>query len=347
MLLENKTYDLRIKSSEELIDLLTQKEKNSRWDFLQSDNIEFVFQNNVFGVMINNDFTPIREDIAFRSICNRAKVYGDSLKNLKKDFLCQVLNKCLDTRGNILVKQLTMDGQINAIHSADYAIVSQTRIYNMFLEHFQGAERFHSAVWCYEYTSADFEIINQQLQQGYSSLLNKHNLPCNNVKVLVKILTSDVATSGINIYTALKTDNLYIPLTSSPICIKHIGDPADRIEDYKKALSEILSICNTQKEELEKLESIKIYNPINCLKGCLKVAKIPNKAADSVIEMFDAVNGEEECSALDVYCGISYVFEVLTANEVRECEQIRYAESIAKLIKQKRVFTNNDVKNAY
>ena len=73
------------------------------------------------------------------------------------------------------------------------------------------------------------------------------------------------------------------------------------ILDYRENLKEVYARYQDAAEHLEALLEIEIHNPVNCLRLLMKKLKIKAAIRNEVVEMYVAQNGEQACTAHDLY----------------------------------------------
>lgn len=347
---KEKTEVKSFNNSEDFMDHLYDVSLNSQWKILNSDNVYFWINDakDRNGVDLcledrGNGETRIREAVAFPSICARAQVFGESLQKLKKDVLASFLSKCLETRGPILMKALVQYNKISAIHSAEYTPLKMDDIFYEAEEEFdklKKGESFKSAEWDFKYCTAEYEVDNDEITEAYNDALVRNNIISSpkKVKLLIRVTTSDVATSGINLTYKVRiysgTCAVDIPLNQKrEISIKHTGDAQKKMEEYKQKLADTLAIYKANQEQLFKLMSIKIYNSENCLKGMLKKSNIPLKYANKIVNRFTCINGNNPCSAYEIYAAMCYLLELVSEEEnSSSTNTLRYEELLAKSV---------------
>lgn len=333
--------------------------ENSTWYCLSSDNVVFEGWDLDKRLTLKDYgkplYLPIREETALPSIFQRCQVFGESLRRLldtNKLFLSEVLTKCLQTRQTILLKCLEQYGEVSALHSADYAPMDMVRIFKMAHTHFEDmnkAEAFEQAEWDFDFCTAEFKINNSEISDTYKEALERNQIigkgsPVE-VAMRVRLTTSDVATSGVNLtYKLLVKYGQYsvcIPLTtSSNNSIKHIGNEEERFKKYERVLADTLSLYKSN-DTLLKMMNQQINNPINALMMCLKSIKVPIKYSKEIVDHFEMVNGNEACSAYEVYSGACYLLELVSENSRVGTDTLRTEELLCKLTKKN--FSDFDV----
>ena len=339
---------------------LQEVKENSRWHCLSSDNVVFEGWDLDKPIILKDYgkplYLPIREETALPSIFQRCQVFGESLRRLldtNKLFLSEILTKCLQTRPTILLKMLEQYGEVSALHSSDYAPMDMVRIFEMAHNHFEDmneAEAFEHAKWDFGFCTAEFKINNSEISDTYKDALERNQIISKGtpveVSMNVRLTTSDVATSGVNLtYKLLVKYGQYsvcIPLTtsSSNNSIKHIGNEEERFQKFEKVLSDTLSLYKNN-NTLLKMMNQTIYNPINCLMLCLKSLKVPIKYSKEIVDHFEMVNGNESCSAYEVYSGACYLLELISENSKVGIDTLRTEETLCKLAKKN--FSDFDV----
>ena len=116
----------------------------------------------------------------------------------------------------------------------------------------------------------------------------------------LRLTTSDVAVSGVNLYPMMlsQTSNRVINL-GSPIKLSH--DRGATLQDFRNNLDKIFSRYQEAVKGIVGLMDIDIQNPVNCLHLIMKELKINQKIRNEVVELFVGQYGEEPCTAHDLY----------------------------------------------
>ena len=141
---------------------------------------------------------------------------------------------------------------------------------------------------------------NQELLDTYRDALDRYGVSKKNLTPALRLTTSDVAASGVNLYPMLLTDGNNRTLSlGSPITLAHRNHST--ILDYRNNLKEVYARYQDATERLAALLEIEIHNPVNCLRLLMKKLKIKAAIRNEVVEMYVAQNGEQTCTAHDLY----------------------------------------------
>ena len=215
---------------------------------------------------------------------------------------------CLQVaKGDALIK--VADGKVSAVHGGDdhdYCVLDMQTIFNMTSDylkaHFKGSTYLEgSGSFDHSIVSAMWTLGgNQELLDTYHQALEDHGIEDKSLAPALRLTTSDVAVSGVNLYPMMlsQTSNRVINL-GSPIKLSH--DRGATLQDFRNNLDKIFSRYQEAVKGIVGLMDIDIQNPVNCLHLIMKELKINQKIRNEVVELFVGQYGEEPCTAHDLY----------------------------------------------
>lgn len=275
---------------------------------------------------------------AIKTLKGRARIDGTALADVEKHTLAEILNKCLKVaKGKALIR--LCEGKVRAVLSGDekdYVILSMPDIYmvssayiNGDFEHvdFQMGYADHST------SNAIWELEDEKMTKAYQELLEQYGKASEEkFKAAVRITTSDVGTSGANIFYSL-TGEHHSVILGEALKVKHknckgMEDFTDNMESifdyYKEVLRGVMRLCN-----------VHLNYPANAMTGVMKKAGFTKKLIAETVESYKATAGEKPCSAYEVYCGICEVLSI--ARQSGECERnlLKLEEKIASCVSRR------------
>lgn len=240
-------------STTEMLEFLAERAKQSKWIRKptrmlklvplekEAETIEEACEKELEGIVedtekntqlvlkVNKDFYPVR-DCAIHTILKRAGINGTGLKKLEKATYAKVVNYCLQVaKGDALIK--VADGKVSAVHGGDdhdYCVLDMQTIFNMTSDylkaHFKGSTYLEgSGSFDHSIVSAMWTLGgNQELLDTYHQALEDHGIEDKSLAPALRLTTSDVAVSGVNLYPMMlsQTSNRVINL-GSPIKLSH------------------------------------------------------------------------------------------------------------------------------
>ena len=258
-------------STTEMLEFLAERAKQSKWIRKptrmlklvplekEAETIEEACEKELEGIVedtekntqlvlkVNKDFYPVR-DCAIHTILKRAGINGTGLKKLEKATYAKVVNYCLQVaKGDALIK--VADGKVSAVHGGDdhdYCVLDMQTIFNMTSDylkaHFKGSTYLEgSGSFDHSIVSAIWTLGgNQELLDTYHQALEDHGIEDKSLAPALRLTTSDVAVSGVNLYPMMlsQTSNRVINL-GSPIKLSH--DRGAALQDFRKNLDKIFS----------------------------------------------------------------------------------------------------------
>ena len=367
---ESKIYTDNYKCSfgdpNQFLDFLKERKENSLWMKAPSNSLQFkplekdtelgnlymqlyqsngsaeimvdTMENTSLLLSVNGSDYPVRS-CALKTILERARISGNALGKVSKSVMSQILNYCLAVAtGDSLIK--VADEKVSAVHGgdpSDYAVLEMLPMFQSvkdFLDDefpgnvFLTANYDHSivtAIWSLEGQSNDLlDTYNQELAaHGLSGKVN--------VTPGLRVTTSDVGVSGANLYPILinKHGDKIIPL-GAPIKTEHSnGVDMDR---FKVQLQLLYARFRETIEKHTKMMEIDIRYPRNTMLGVLKHIRAPKKASYEALDQFLALNGEQPCTAYELYLAMSEVIFLIQCEGASGVRVAQMEECIAKAV---------------
>ena len=275
-----------------------------------SDILEDTMDNTQLVLEVYDETCPVRS-CAIKTILDRAQISGNSLKKVKKSVFARILNDCLDVgNGEALIK--FTEGKISAVHGgdkSDYAVLDMAVLFEKTIEflrkNFPGAE-YKGATFDHSLVTALWELSGQdELVETYRETLSKNDIKATDIIPSVRLITSDVGVSGVNLYPQLMTSKGRIIPIGSPLKLEHKNGAV--IADFEEHLEMLYSQYENALKKLASLIEIRIANPVNTMLGVMKKIKITKKLAFEAVELFKYQCGTDPCTAHDIYYGIAEV----------------------------------------
>lgn len=321
MPLNEQVKEKNVFCSERIIEILDDTERNT--------NLLLKVSGNVY---------PVR-DCAIQTILSRAGINGSGLRKLDKATYSKVVNYCLKVaKGDALIK--IADGKVSAVHGGDahdYCVLDMQEVFAMTSEYlyvnFRGSNYMEgSGTYDHSIVSAMWKLGgSQELLDVYRKALSDHGMKDQIEAPALRLVTSDVAASGVNLYPMLLCDNSSRSINlGSPIKLAH--DKGATLADFRKNLNLICSRYQDAITDMTKLMDIEIKNPSNCLRLVMKKIGIKKKLINEVVELFEAQNGINPCSAHDLYYAINEAAFLGACEGLRGHSIINLEENITKAI---------------
>lgn len=333
---------------------LAEIDSRAKWIRIPAKSIRVLAMTEVPGYPENPAFDEIAEDTrkftglllksskeiypvgktAIGTLKDRARIKGTALSEVKKSVFAKILNECLKVaKGDALLR--ISEGKVRGVLSGDetdYAIISMPELF-MIASAYIGAEQ--SARFCYGYADhnmaqVSWQLKSSELAEAYGKLMEEHGKkPFGEIKIFIRVTSSDVGASGANIFYSMKDgDNTII-----------LGEALKLRHQYKRGLEEFT--CNMEslfqyyKQKLKsigRLCDIQIRYPVNTLGEVMKKQSFGKKLIAETVERFKATFGEEPCSAYEVYCGLCESLFFAKKNESSAASMVKLEEKIARCI---------------
>jgi hypothetical protein len=274
---------------------------------------------------------------AISSLQERAKISGTALSKVSKPVLRNILNDCLDVASEkATVKIRVADGKVSAVRSSEYVPLSIPKIFEIAMEYINGrfpSNHFAGGSWSHILTTAEFELSGESdLIKTYAEALEKHGIDHKKVQPGLRLSSSDIGVSGVNLMPKLVVgqDRLLLPL-GGPVGLEHKDDAS--MEKFMENLDGIFAQYGDRLAKLTHLLDVEITFPEGCMKGVMKRLGIPKKYAAPTLEAFArGFSDGDNCTAHDIYYGLGDLLFQLQIHNASGEQILRMEESIAKAL---------------
>lgn len=244
---------------------------------------------------------------AMPSLKDRARINGRALMDLKTPILAEILNQCLKVgKGQALLR--FCEGKIRGVLSGDqkdYAILPMPEIYMVASAYiksdFQNV-KFLEGYADHILSTAVWIGTDEKLGKAYRELLKQHGKEANGeLKIIIRVTTSDVGNSGANIFYSLLDGRQSIVLGEA---LKLVHKNGKGMEEFTKNMEAMFQYYKQKLKGINRLLDIHLRYPANAMAGIMKTYGFSKKLIAETVEQFQAVSGNKPCSAYEVYCGI-------------------------------------------
>lgn len=278
---------------------------------------------------------PIR-NCAVKTLLERAKISGPALNRVEKPVLARILNHCLRIANGEALLRIS-DGKLSAVHggdSSDYAVLEMPELFSRTVRylnnHFSGCS-FAGGFYDHSSATAVWEISDEALVQSYQDALDQHEIAHGTLKPAVRLSTSDVGISGANLYPTLYIGGREATIAlGSPLKLEHRGEKT--MKDFERLLDMLYSQYQFAIGNLARLLNIEISNPVNCMLGVCKHIGVGKKLAYEATEQFKAQNGNEPCTAHEIYYGMSEIAFMVTCRGASGTKIVQTEETVARAL---------------
>lgn len=305
-------------------------------DGLDEDIISDTIVNTGLLLKDKSEYYPVR-GCAIKSILDRAGIAGNGLRRVEKSVYARILNDLLKVaNGEALIR--FSEGKVSAVLSGDcndYSILDVEEIYMHAVDYlgsnFKGCN-YLGGFYEHNMVSALWELSGEdELLEAYKEELKLHGKTVDEMKPMVRITTSDTGNGGANIYPMLVsgTENTTINL-GNPLRLEHRY--GNDITEFDQQLKQLYAKYQLATGNLIKLLKIDIMHPVNCMRGVMDKLKIPKRYQTEAVELFKAQQGEDPCTAHDIYYGISEILYMLTCDGEEGSRITRMEETIARAL---------------
>lgn len=355
-------FSANFTKQDKFIQFMKEREANSEWrklktkelNFLSVENghmqyildyfrkrgkeelLEDTIQNTGLLLKQEEELYPIR-NCAIKTIFERARISGNALMKVSKEVLANMLNECMNVTNGISLLKFC-EGKISAIHGGDpseYAILEMPALFEitqLYLEKHFKDYLFLEASYDHSFVSAWWELPEDEtLVRVYKKELEKMGLTVSDIKPALRLTTSDTGISGANLFPMLYINGgtKSIPL-GGVLKLEHKRGAT--LEEFEKRLSMIYAQYTKAIEGLERLLAIELEYPVNTMIGVMKKIGIPKKTAFDVIEFFREHQGNNPCTAHDVYYAMTEVIFLMQCRKASGTKIAHMEEMIARAL---------------
>ena len=331
-----KAKNLRLVAITEGSQMAEEKKEKYINDGLDEDIITYTIVNTGLLLKDKNEYYPVR-GCAIKSILDRAGIQGNGLRRVEKNVYARILNDLLKVaNGEALIR--FSEGKVSAVLSGDcndYAVLDVEQIFlhsvDYLTTNFKGCQ-YLGGFYEHNMVSALWELSGEdELLEAYKEELCLHGKNVDEMKPMVIITTSDTGNGVANIFPILVSgkDNTTINL-GEPLRLEHRY--GNDITEFDQQLKQLYGKYQLATGNLIKLLNIDIMNPVNCMRGVMDKLKIPKKYQAEAVELFKAQQGEDPCTAHDIYYGISEILYMLTCDGEEGSRITRMEEIIARAL---------------
>ena len=275
---------------------------------------------------------------AVKSLKGRARIDGKALAELDKETLAYILNECLKvSKGKSLLR--FCEGKVRAVLSGDekdYSIMSMPEVYTIagayIYSDFETAA-FKSGCADHNLVNATWELRDQRLNESYQELLGRYGKTFSGeLSASVRISTSDVGSSGANIFYTVSVNDQYIILGET-LKVRHKN--CKGTEDFNQNMASIFEYYKAAVQEVLQLCDIWVNHPANAMIGVMKQAGFSKKLIAETVERYRASAGEQPCSAYEIYYGICDVISIARQQETNERGLLLLEEKVAACVNRR------------
>lgn len=271
---------------------------------------------------------------AVPTLYGRARISGAVLAELERKKLAGILNECLAlSKGKALLH--FSEGKIRAMPSGDkgkYSIIQMLDIFMAASAYIgEGFDKtsFAGGYASHMLTNAAWSVKDTRMIDAYRELLKHYGRSDTSDMVTnVRITTSDVTASGVNIAYSIQTGGETILLGQT---LKTVHRGTDGIRQVEEHIQNIFSYYKETLQGAGKLMGIPIQYPVNTLVGMMH-KKFGKKLIAETAENFKSETGDLPCTAYDVYCGICHALVIAQSKGATTRALLELEETISQCI---------------
>lgn len=287
------------------------------------------------GLMIRfGDEAYLLGNTVYSTLYGRARVHGSALSELELKKLAYILNECLAVSPGKALLHFS-EGKIRAMPSGDekdYSVIHMIDIFlaaSAYIGNGFDQTSFSGGYTSHALTNATWSIQDAKMLEAYRELLQHYGKKAvSDMSTEVRITTSDVTASGVNIAYSIQADGRTIVLGQM---LKTIHRGSGKLEEVEGNIQNIFSYYQEKLRGIEKLMKIPIQYPVNTLAGIME-KKFGKKMIAETVENFKNEIGNQPCTAYDVYCGICHVLFLAESKGAKTRALLELEEKISQCI---------------
>lgn len=289
-------------------------------------------------IKVGGSLYPAR-DTAYKSLTDRAKIYGTSLPKLPRQILADTLNECLSLQKTAKALLLIRDEKISAVHSGDEKDYSILPI-NELMEGLKAEldERFPGSVFESGYsdhtlTSAAWSLPDQkdQLLGSYHKTLAAQGKAALAAKLMpgIRFSTSDTGFASAKV-SALLLGLRYPIHIGGMVATEHRKQT--NVGGFQSDLGMLFAQFEDSVKRLEMLTTVYLDHPVNAMTAICKKLSMPKKTALEAIAMFEMAYGGGTATAHDIFMAMQEIMFMLKSENAPESKMLLLEESMARAL---------------
>ena len=305
---------------------------------ISEDAVKDTAKNLGLAIRLNGLYYPLR-DTAYKSLLDRAKIYGTSLTKLRRNALSRTLNDCLATQKSATALLLIRDQKVSAVHSGDmkdYSVLPIDELMESLKtkldERFPG-NIFDSGYSDHSISSAAWSMPDQkdELLGSYHKTLAAQGKSALTAKLMpgVRFSTSDTGVASAKV-SALLLGLRYPIHIGGIVATEHRGQA--KVGDFLNSLDMLFAQFIDSIAHLEKLTTVYLDYPVNAMTAVCKKLSMPKKTALEAIAMFQMAYGGGNATAHDIFMAMQEIMFILKAESTPESKMLLLEESMARAL---------------
>jgi hypothetical protein len=305
---------------------------------VSTDAVMDTARNLGLAINIGGNLYPVR-DTAYKSLTDRAKIYGTSLPKLPRQILAETLNECLSLQKNAKALLLIRGEKISAVHSGDekdYSILPINELMEGLKakldESFAGSV-FENGYSDHALTSAAWSLPDQKetLLGSYYKTLAAQGKTALAAKLMpgIRFSTSDTGFASAKVSALLL--GLRYPIHIGGVLATEHRKQAN-VGDFNSDLDLLFAQFEDSVKRLELLATIYLDYPVNAMTAICKKLSMPKKSALEAIAMFEMAYGGGTATAHDIFMAMQEIMFMLKSESAPENKMLLLEESMARAL---------------
>lgn len=286
---------------------------------------------------VGGELYPMRST-ALKTILDRAKISGNSLKKLKKNDLATVLNACLalySSEALVLVRA----EKVSATHSGDlkdYSVLPVDELLSALEKKMESrfpGFKFEGGYSDHAFTTASWTLPDQKedLLGTYTKMLASQGKTSMAARLVpgIRFITSDTGVASAKV-SALIMGTQHPIHIGSGISVDHRHQK--QVSDFEKEMDQLFAQYCDAVAKLNTFLSIDLQYPVNAMINICKKLSLPKKEALEAISMFQMAYGSSPATAHDVFMGLQEIPYLMKVNNCPEAKLLLAEENMARVL---------------
>lgn len=262
--------------------------------------------------------------------CDSSKAHQNVMCSIDRALALNLGKKYFTNKVLVLIR----DEKVRAVHSgdeSDYSVLPMTDLLQVMeteLEKMYNKHAFLYATASHNFSTVGFQLNDPALKNELRKIFAQANITLNSDPV-VKLITSDTAVSGANIFILVRTsDTGNEMLIGTPLCLTHSNRHS--VEDFRKNVQQITALFRDATEKISEMSTSSMKHPVGALRYiAVQKVGLPKKfVADACVE-FEQTH--YSATQLDVYMALYGILDAYVAEvDVSSNRMMQFQENIAR-----------------
>ena len=302
----------------------------AEWYQIDPDVMADTQQHSKLLLKVGDAYHPLR-NCALTSLCNRARISGESLHKLDQITLADILNWCLALYKEPAQVYYSHD-KVSAVHSKDYCRLPVTELMAVLTDAITKRFRgylFESGYADAELSTASLKLMDNSVLDAYCKELQALGKNPTGLTPMLRFTTSNTAVSSASVNTYVRRGRLAVRLGTS-IQVPHKNK--NTVKTFEEYCDMLYPKFVDTTVRLQELLHIRLEYPVKTMELVMAKIGIPKKLAANALQLYQAQHGINAATVHDVYWGISEVLFLAEYDGVNGSELYALEDKVARAL---------------